>query len=158
LQRFASLGICAGLLAAAGRLPEALDRAEIAIGLAGAGNQAESEVGVFLAGLHGHTGVLSCLLAAQRGADAGIEVAGWSRARRERELGLALRRLQRFGRLYRAATASIERQTGDVEAYAGHPRRARRAYRRALRAARSMGQAHELVLARRALASECNTR
>lgn len=148
LQRFASHGICAGLLAQAGRLPEALENALLAGELA----QAENEVSVFLAGLHGHAGLVAFWLAAQQAALRGKPLAGAELQRSSQELAAALRRLTRFARLYRAAAPTLERLRGDVQARAGRGHLARRRYERSAQSARAMGQNHALELARRALA------
>lgn len=140
LQRFASHGICAGLLAQTGRLTEALKAAEVASRLA----EAEDEVNVFLAGLHGHAGLASCLLAALRMTRSGDAFGGWTERRLSQALAAALRRLRRFARLYRAAAPSIERQLGEAAAFTGRARPARRVHEHAARAARAMGQRHEL--------------
>jgi class 3 adenylate cyclase/tetratricopeptide (TPR) repeat protein len=149
LQRFSSHGICADLLARAGRWDEALEAAEFTFRLA----EAESEVSVFLAGLHGHSGLVTCFLAAlQRVIEQRTELAGWSRQRLSRHLSVSLRRLQRLGGLYRAAASRVQLLAGNVHALERRSARAERCYVRAVAAARAMDQEFELALASRSLA------
>jgi class 3 adenylate cyclase/tetratricopeptide (TPR) repeat protein len=146
LQRFASFGVCAELLARAELMTEALEAADRAIELA----QPERLVSVFLAGLHGHAGVVACLLLALERAR-GDAASNVDARLLERRLLTAAQRLRRFGRLYVAAAPRVQLLLGHVEAQRGRPASARRLWAKAAAASRSAGQRHELGLALKAL-------
>lgn len=148
LQRFTSYGICAELLARAQRLEEAVAAAETAFQLA----NSERHVSVFLAGLHGHAGVVSCLLMLLERA-VRHDVRGLEPARLRARLRVAARRLRHFGRLYTAAMPRASLLLGHVAALNGRDGGAHRSWKQAAAAARRTGQRYELELALRALAS-----
>jgi tetratricopeptide (TPR) repeat protein len=146
LQRFTSYGVCAELLARAERLPQGLEAAEIALQL----GQAEQHVSVFLAGLHGHAGVVACLLIALerfRGGAASDAKATLL----ERRLHAAAQRLRRFSRLYVAAAPRVGLLLGHIEAQRGRPTIARHIWAKAAAASRRSGQSYELSLTQKAL-------
>ena len=90
LQRFASVGISAELLARAGRTDEALELAEQALTL----SRTRRDVNVFFAALHGHTGTLFALCSALEQAEGKQASQLYTKAKR------ALAELRRFVRMY----------------------------------------------------------
>ncbi len=133
LQRFASLGIAAELLLAAGRSGEALELAREALEL----SRTRPDVNVFFAALYGHAGAaLVCLELLEAGDS------HFARASRT-----AVGRLAAFAGMYPAAGPTRELLRGALSLRRGRPNRARKAWRKAAALAADTQQPFERRLA-----------
>lgn len=117
LQRFASLGIAAEILLRSGREAEAMSVAEQAFALC----ERDPRADVFFAGLHGYAGILFTFLHALASNPARTDVAT---RKLEKRLGVTLRRVRSFARMYPAAGPCVQLLAARHELALGKLRRA----------------------------------
>jgi tetratricopeptide (TPR) repeat protein len=146
LQRFASLGVAAELLLRSGQEREALKMAERAFALC----ESDPRADVFFAGIHGYAGITAVFL---RALHPGSRMAA-DRKLIGKRLGLTLRRLRAFARMYPAAAPCVDTLVARRELATGAARDARAGFARASSAAATLDQPYFEFVARRWLA-EC---
>lgn len=140
LQRFASLGVAAELLLAAGRAGAALELAHEAFEL----SRTRRDVNVFFAALHGHTGTTLVFLELLERTGKREHTVRSAYARQARA---ALARLSAFSGMFPAARPAFELLSGRYWLALGRRARAVSALRRAAALAPQTQQPHERAVA-----------